>query len=377
MLSDIKQLLAFYKHSRKDWKTKDKIIVIESDDWGSIRIPSLESYLNLQKEGFLVEKCSFLRYDNLETKEDFNQLKLMFDRIYSLTGKKPIITANYIMANPDFLKIEESNYQEYYRKYVWDHLNESDLLNGYVNSLKELTESNYFYPQLHGLEHLNVPYWMEFLQGNSFETLHAFKQNVYGIPSNITSEKRDTFLASFDYKEDKEFQNYTKPAIEEAFIKFEEFFGYKSISFISPNYTWSNNVEKVLNNNGVKYIQSSRSQILPKKYNSGKVIKNLGEKNELNQIYLVRNCVFEPSDSINREEHSNNCFKQIEKAFLFNTPAIISSHRLNFMGGLNEENRTKNLDLLEKLLLKIIKRWPDVKFLNSVELGNLILNNKK
>src|SRR5690606_5956494 len=143
MLSDIKQLLAFYKHSRKDWKTKDKIIVIESDDWGSIRIPSLESYLNLQKEGFLVEKCSFLRYDNLETKEDFNQLKLMFDRIYSLTGKKPIITANYIMANPDFLKIEESNYQEYYRKYVWDHLNESDLLNGYVNSLKELTESNY------------------------------------------------------------------------------------------------------------------------------------------------------------------------------------------------------------------------------------------
>ena len=33
------------------WRTKRKLIVLESDDWGSIRMPSVEAYNNLQKAG--------------------------------------------------------------------------------------------------------------------------------------------------------------------------------------------------------------------------------------------------------------------------------------------------------------------------------------
>jgi hypothetical protein len=50
-------------------------------------------------------------------------------------------------------------------------------------------------------------------------------------------------------------------------------------------------------------------------------------------------------------------------------------HRLNFMGGLKIENREENLELLNKLLIKVVSKWPEVKFINTEELGDRI--NKK
>ena len=53
------------------WRTNRKIVVIESDDWGSIRMPSKFAYSNLLKKGIDVDK-SFLydTLDSLEKKED-------------------------------------------------------------------------------------------------------------------------------------------------------------------------------------------------------------------------------------------------------------------------------------------------------------------
>jgi len=377
MIKKIKQNVSFYLNSRNDWTTKEKLVVIESDDWGSIRMPSIDSYNQLYQKGVRVDKCPFLRYDNMESVQDFDVLQETFDRIYHRTGKKPIITANYIMANPDFGKIRESNFEEYHRKFFGDYLDEENLLNDYKNKLEQIIKAGYFYPQLHGLEHLNVIYWMDFLKRGSEETMLAFEHNVYGISTNVSTENRATFLAELDYLDESEFKNFIAPALKEAVEKFEEFFGFKSMSFIAPNYIWSKGVESVLNDLGIEFIQSSRKQILPKKYNGTALIKNLGTKNDFGQSYLVRNCIFEPATTINKQEHTDRCFRQISNAFLWNKPAIISSHRLNFMGGLVEENRTRNLKLIEELLMKVIKRWPQVKFINSVELGEKILKTEK
>ena len=68
------------------------------------------------------------------------------------------------------------------------------------------------------------------------------------------------------------------------------------------------------------------------------------------------------------------CFNNINYSFLLKKPAIISSHRLNFMGGLNLKNREENLMLLEELLSNIIRKWPQVEFFSSDDLGNIINN---
>lgn len=50
---------------------------------------------------------------------------------------------------------------------------------------------------------------------------------------------------------------------------------------------------------------------------------------------------------------------------------------MNFVGFLNPQQREHGLDLLDKFLAEIIKRWPDVEFMSSVELGDIMAGKRK
>jgi hypothetical protein len=218
---------------------------------------------------------------------------------------------------------------------------------------------------------------MKQLKGNNVETLLAFKNGVYGISTSVTKENRDTYLAALNYNSNDELDKFIIPNLEKAYNEFKSFFGYYSKSFIAPNYVWSCKIEKRLSEFGIEIIQSSRYQIFPKMYSKKNSVKFLGEKNPFGQIYLVRNVVFEPSTCIanNHIDLVEKCVNQIELAFKFNTPAIISMHRLNFMGGFSKLNRDKNLKLLKDVLEITLQRWPQLEFLNSEELGGIIKNS--
>lgn len=62
-------------------------------------------------------------------------------------------------------------------------------------------------------------------------------------------------------------------------------------------------------------------------------------------------------------------------AFRWNKTAIISTHRINFIGLIDNRNREKNLKLFKILLSEIVKRWPDVEFITSEQLGDIISNS--
>jgi hypothetical protein len=64
-------------------------------------------------------------------------------------------------------------------------------------------------------------------------------------------------------------------------------------------------------------------------------------------------------------------------AFGWNKPAIINTHRVNYIGSLYPSNRKNGLNQLRTLLQKIKKNWPKVEFLATHELGELILQEKK
>ena len=54
------------------WRTKRKIVVIESDDWGSIRMPSRDIYEKLLAEGYRVD---LNKYEIKEPKMIINMAK--------------------------------------------------------------------------------------------------------------------------------------------------------------------------------------------------------------------------------------------------------------------------------------------------------------
>jgi hypothetical protein len=77
--------------------------------------------------------------------------------------------------------------------------------------------------------------------------------------------------------------------------------------------------------------------------------------------------LFEPPLN-NNVDWVSKCIESIDIAFKWEKPAIIGTHRINFSGRLDAEQRDNNLKLLEQLLTKITRKWPDVKFTDSPSL---------
>jgi hypothetical protein len=82
--------------------------------------------------------------------------------------------------------------------------------------------------------------------------------------------------------------------------------------------------------------------------------------------------MFEPTENP-QIDVVNEALKQINLAFKYKKPAIISSHRVNYIGSLNSKNRTHNIRKLNNLLMAITKQWEDVEFMSSDQLINLII----
>ena len=95
------------------YKTNRKIVVFESVDWGSIRMPSKLAYSNLLKKGIGVDKSLYDTLDSLEMKED---LEALFSVLQNNTSaySLPIFTFNTVIQNPDFSKIKENNFEKFY-----------------------------------------------------------------------------------------------------------------------------------------------------------------------------------------------------------------------------------------------------------------------
>jgi hypothetical protein len=378
-LNAVKSRTVDYIYKRKGWTTNRKIVVIESDDWGSIRMPSLATLNTLLKRGVkLFPELGLDRFDTLASNDD---LELLMDVLYSVKDKnnKPAkITLNCIMTNPDFIKIKESGFGEYHYELFTDTLMRYPNHNNSFELLKEGINKNVFKPQFHGREHLNVQMWLHALIKDFPGVRLAFDYHVFCNHIDKKFDSRVKFLEAYNIKHFNEY-SFIKNSIIEGLNLFEKIFGYKSQSFIAPNYVWDDKVEEYAFTNGIKYIQGGVTQRNPI-YETNKSKKHskyhyLGEINRLGQVYLIRNCVFEPSH--NKKLNSYKCLKDIETMFNLNKPAVICSHRLNYIGELDKKNRDEGLKELSLLLKQIVKKYPMVEFMSSDQLGTLISQPSK
>ena len=161
-------------------------------------------------------------------------------------------------------------------------------------------------------------------------------------------------------------------AAAEGLRMFEQLFGYRSRTFIAPCYTWPANLEKTLRAEGVEALQGMIHQCLP---GGGHRRHWFGSRNALGQTYLLRNCFFEPTTDACADP-VDACMERIACAFRWHKPAVISSHRVNYVGFIHPKNRDRSLRLLGELLDRIRRRWPDVRFRTSDELTSLLADQK-
>ena len=304
------------------WKTSRKIVVIESDDWGSIRMPSKNAYNNLLENGLSMGEGSGTRYNMFDTLADTDDLNALFEvltNVRDFKGNFAKFTALSLVANPDFEKIKKNNFNCYYYE-TFSKTLEHYKKHGAFEMWQEGIKAGVFIPEFHGREHLNVMAWMRALQANDKLTMMAFDQGLWSF--NNQNKYGVSYQAAFDleYHSDLKVQ---AEIIESGLNIVEQLHGYKAAFFVPPNGPFNNGLEEIAANNGIKFMSASKIQkeVLGEG-KSRKVFHYLGQKNKYNQKYITRNCFFEPSSE--GKDWVNSCLKDIDIAFKWKKPAVIS-----------------------------------------------------
>jgi len=360
------------------WKTKRKIVVISVDDYGNVRLDSKNAREKINQAGLKV-KSRFDAFDTMETRED---LELLFETLTSVKGKNgrhAVFTPFALPCNIDFEKVlakKDKKYEYELLPVTFEKLEAKDTITykGTWNLWKEGIDNKIMLPQFHGREHLNIKVFEEKLAQNDEQLLTALENRSY---TGITNSGYATinYTAAFDFWDPKENQALHDILID-GMLQFKNVFGYTPNHFMPSTSKIHPTHYPVLKKEGINYIDTNLIHRQHQGFSKYRKSYNYtGKKIKTGQIYMVRNIVFEPTD--NRSfDWVNYTLKQIETAFHWNRPAVLSSHRVNFCGYIDDKNRKIGIDTLKELLKKIVKKWPDVEFMAANELGDLISNSR-
>lgn len=372
----MKQTIANYIKNISGWKTNRKLVVFSVDDYGNVRLGSKAALENLQNDN-IPFNSHFDRLDTLETRDDLESLYTVLSSVQDKHGNPAVFTPYALSCNIDFEAMSNNGYSEYVYELLpktYEKLSskESKAYNGTWELWKEGIDKGLMKPQFHGREHFNLNVFNDLLKKHSENLIKVLKQDSYvSIPEH--RDYKNGWTAAYSFNEKIETEHFLDN-VEDGLKRFKEVYGYDSMVFTPPAQQFPLHLEPGLSGLGVKYIDRPRS--LKRHLGNGKYQM---EKHKLGGgediLELVRNVVFEPTTS-HRSNWVDFAFKQVEAAFRMKKPANISSHRVNFCGYIDENNRKVGLTALKQLLDKIVTRWPEVEFISADQLGDIISKEK-
>jgi hypothetical protein len=336
-------------------------------------MPSISSFESLSRSGVDLisdEGFRYNKYDSLATVADLSALFEVISSAKDSTGRSFVMTPFAMVANPDFDKIRDYGFTKYFFEPFIDTLKRYPGCEDSFSLWKEGIVKRLFVPQFHGREHLNVISWMKALGLRHELTMKAFDHRLWGVSTAGDPDIGLEFQAAFDFV-DRNDLVYHKEVLTEGLALFEDLFGFRATCFVPPNGQFSSDLEKTCNNEGIKLLILPRVQAEPA--GGGVTRKNIhwtGQKSSTGLSYVTRNALFEPC--MTGRDWVESCLYDISASFRWRKPAIISSHRVNFVGSLYEQNRKNGLSQLQLLLNRIIKEWPDVEFITSGELAKIM-----
>lgn len=352
------------------WNTKRKLVLIESDDWGTVRTASRKAYENILSETGKAG-CYFDKYDAIESGKDLEMLFEVLSSVKDKNGNHAIMSPISVVANPDFDAVEKNGFSEYVNETVLDTYKRFPITENSFEVAQEGIRSGVWFPQFHGREHINAKRWFKALQMDDPLSKTAFIH--HSLHSGCMPSSLDYFNA-FDIDGIDDI-DWLKDVMQEGLSLFERIWGYKAMAFCAPCGVIRTEIIDVAANNGIKLFAGQ--YFLPNGLGGHKKIdKKWGDKTKSESLYYRRNCKFEPSKNYNID-WVDRCLNDIAIAFRWGKPANIDSHRVNFIGSIYEENRDFTLKELKRLLKEIVKCWSDVEFVNSKQLYNEMTKSKQ
>ena len=359
------------------WNTKGHYVVIESDDWGSIRMKDHKTYEKFLDYGFGRTMCYFDKYDSLESSHDLTDLYETLTSVKDTNGNSAVITPLALSANPNFEEIAKNGKKNYVYELVTETYKRShNTEKSYELVLQGIREHLYM-PQFHGREHLHVNRWMKALNaGIKSEDIQFETQSLtcLSLPGEKFIQTNLSWEPSFSFQSREEIEGLIQVAAD-GLKQFKDVYGYEASSFCPPCGIIDEEISESLKDYGILGLQCGQHHV-PQPDGSLKLVNHKwGDRSKTGQVYWRRNCTFEPSRNQDKD-WVDSCMAEIKIAFRWSKPAVINSHRVNFIGSIFSENRDKTLKQLNRLLKEIVKTWPDVQFISSAQLLDLLLKKK-
>ncbi|MBX2963398.1 MAG: hypothetical protein KF687_12855 [Cyclobacteriaceae bacterium] len=336
-------------------RVKEKIIVIESDDWGLERALSKDA-IRWMENTFGREKLSRWSTDCLESREDLDKLFSLLEEYREKFYSPPVITANFITHNVGRSKSGELIFRPISDGFFSDG---PDIRPMYFDAIR----NGLLMPQYHGFTHYNTDLLKEYNTtvdadvgfANGFllarSTVKGHLNLLHGEFSSLNSEGEKDFI--------------------EGMKEFERFFGFRSQSLIPPTYIFDRPFIKLLAKEGIKYLQSANRLVDNRQIRwRWPLLRKRG-----GVIWGLRNARLDPHPDYNFGYEG--CLRSIQNAFENKLPAVIDFHRVNFAGTYTSTYREKTLVHLRGLFDGIKMYWPDARFLSTTQLIDTLNGTQK
>jgi len=373
MISGLKRRFIENLKNIPGWRTKKKYVIIESDDWGSLRLDDKKHADKLLELGLIKQGPQAMSpYDGLESRPDFEALYDVLSSVKDSKGNSAVFTPFVNTGNPNFDKIRTSTDSELH----YERFTDTYAKFGRESNLKlfhQGIDQGVFMPELHGHSHVCDWVW--------FESLKSSAKAKLGLEYNFASITLENQIGVLNglrptyFLRNQDDLDMAKKSLERAVKEFEEIVGYKATVFDAPNAIFHPTLEAHLSKFGIQTIVTQFYRNEPdlngNLKRSGRY--NFGQKNESGQLYHIRNCMFEPYKGTKAE----TTLRMIDTCFRWGKPAVISTHRVNYVSSVSSQVRDNTLKELKKILSTVVKRNPDVQFISSRELSAIMHNEIK
>ncbi|MFZ2340229.1 MAG: hypothetical protein WAW07_10980 [Bacteroidales bacterium] len=360
-------ILKLYIKNIPGWRSARRLVVFISDDWGDNRIRSERDYLRLISMGIPVDKSVHTKYGALATHSDLYSLYEVLTRYRDRNGRNAVITPFVIMTNPDFDRIKAGGFEKYYYEVFTDTIRKSVGGDETIKAWHNGIEEGIFLPELHGREHFNVPQWLKYLRKGDKRLLEAFELQ-YAYLKTDEMNVSPVYAFYFDNKIDFEFLN---ESLADGVRIFQETFGRKPSVFNPPNGMFHTAFYPQLAESGIKAVNTRHFR--PQPGSKGRIMKNhfrSGQVSSEGILHFISNCAFEPAAW--DYGGTGKTLRQVEVAFNCRKPALINTHRVNYIGSRDRKVRDKSLSELDHLLKSLISKWPDIEFVSAGEFVSIM-----
>lgn len=324
-------------------------MIFQSDDWGRVGLPSIDALEALNKQGLAVGRSPW-DYYGLESESDLRALGELLQGFSDGYGNPPCFTANFVMANADLKRIEDSGFQ----KFHWVPLSggfPSPWAENLVAGYQSLITKGLFYPGFHGFTHFNVPVFMRQLGDKSEKGEIARLLLQHDVPylASITPEYNFALVDRCGGAETHLSESDQMEWFDRGIEIFSETFGVKARTFCAPGYRQNSTSRRLAAQNGIRILQTSQPCVP-------------GMREGL--FVLGRNVSFEPAL---KERHCvDEAVHAAQRAVSTGMPIIVCTHSINYISRFSGKAK-QSLAYLSTFIEKLLVLFPDLRFSNDLE----------